>query len=246
MGIIEPVTACAFGWRLLVALARMTAFTVRLFVGALERKLGFAMIEARLGPLFGVMAIRAHLAQAAPVRIVTLMTIVALPRGVAQLALRLVAIGALDLGVGTEKREIGDCVVKNFPVQTYDIFAASLVIRVAVFALGTLDIGPLAVKTPPAIDVGRYILVTRQAQTGLRFLAERLVAVLAFVFEFGVPFDDLTGHHQLLEHIGAAHRREKQQHANRQGQPDYRPHGNAALSPGGLIEMYGNDMGDGR
>jgi hypothetical protein len=85
------------------------------------------------------------------------------------------------------------------------------VIRVAVAALGALDFVAKAVKAEPFPDVLGDLLVAAQTQTGLRLLAEGLVAQLALILVLGVTCDHFPRHDEALQN-GRCSNVRRQQH----------------------------------
>jgi hypothetical protein len=98
--------------------------------------------------------------------------------------------GASSLGVRTVQRELGHSVVKGIRVEANNVGVASLMIRVAMFALGARDVRNGAVETPSPANIRRDVLVANETQIVLPILLKYAVALLAIRFNFRVTLDD--------------------------------------------------------
>lgn len=98
--------------------------------------------------------------------------------------------GAGNPGVRTVQRELGHSVVKGIRVEANNVGVASLMIRVAMFALGARDVRNGAVETPPPADIRCDVLVADETQIVLLLLLKNTMALLAVRFELRVTLDD--------------------------------------------------------
>jgi hypothetical protein len=143
----------------------------------------------------------ARFPEAAFVRIARLVTIEAAGGRGAKLRGFHMTAGAWHPGVCIPEGEIRARVVERLGVQLHDVGISPFVIGVTMgaFLLCRSRISP--VKTSSGLAVGALLLVTPEAQLGLRPVRKRLVAIAALLLELAVPGHERPGHDKLLEHV---------------------------------------------
>lgn len=130
---------------------------------------------------------------------------------------------ALHGSVRAFEFKVREFVIECLRIELNDVSLAPLVIRMAVLALDFSDVRALAVKTLPCADVFGNILVTIEAEPSLAFFGKGLMTALALLFEFGMTFDDVARHNELLKQAlgpGDASRQQGHCHADCQDQAD--------------------------
>ena len=96
--------------------------------------------------------------------------------------------------------EVGEGVVERFFVETDDVRLASLVIAVAVPAIGLGGLWIAPVIALRSLAVRRHVLVAVEAFRRLRLAGERNMAAIAVLLVLRVPLDQLARHDELLKH----------------------------------------------
>ncbi len=154
------------------------------------------MVKTGLCPAARVVALLALFAQPPFMRIVFLVTGIALCLGLAVFFLLLMTLGALCPGMTVFQRKIRKPVIKSLAVKDNGLVFAPLVLLVALSALGTGGPFFFAVVTAFIFKIKGDLFVTIKAQALLRLLAERPVAVRAIVLVFRMSGDNFTGHEE--------------------------------------------------
>jgi hypothetical protein len=159
------------------------------------------VVELGILPVALGVAVGAVGTEAALVLVVFLVAGIAIGRGVAEFLCRHVAVAARDLGrrVRVLERKIGNPVVKGLFVERRDVHGTSLVVGVAGTAFLFLD---AAVVTFVLLDILGHVLVTVEAQAGLRRLVEAHVAILAVAFKIRMTFNHLARHQHAFDRFG--------------------------------------------
>lgn len=102
------------------------------------------------------------------------------------------------------KREIGQFVVELSATQLNDVSLASLMIRMACAALTGAGVGHEAMIAAVQTDVGSNILVTIQAQRGLRSYVGTIMTVRAALLLLDMGLSQFARHQQRF-YVGGAH-----------------------------------------
>ena len=148
------------------------------------------MVEFGLFPVALVMTVGAFGTQCALVHVVFAMANAALGRRLAIFLTRHVTLIALKGLVFATQQEVALTVIKLFLVKVDHLRLAPLVIGVTnATRLGFLP----RMKACLGSHISAYILVAIGAQSRLRAPVELDVALLAVVFQFGMPLDKLAG-----------------------------------------------------
>lgn len=95
--------------------------------------------------------------------------------------------------------EIGQCVIEGLRIELDDIGFSAIVVGMTVLAFGKSHIRPLAVETGLVRQIFRDVLMAIETEPSLALFGEGLVTTLTSFFKFGVPLDDLAGHHQFFK-----------------------------------------------
>ena len=163
-----------------------------------QRKASLGVIESRFLPVLLRVTVCAGPSQRTLVGIVLAMAIYARAGRGSKFGSDLVAGAALHFRVLALQLEIGQRVVETSLVYRRDTRTPTFVLRVATAARWDLNatVVPLL-----ACHVLRHLLVAIQAQSILSSLVQQDVAVAAFAFQFGVPFDHLPRHEHALERL---------------------------------------------
>ena len=148
------------------------------------------MVELGLFPVALVMTVGAFGTQCALVHVVFAMANAALGRRLAIFLTRHVALIALKRLMFAAQQEVALTVIKLLLVKADHLRLAPLVIRVA-NATGLGFLPPM--KACLGSHISAYVLVAIGAQSRLRCPVELDVALLAVVFQFGMPLDKLAG-----------------------------------------------------
>lgn len=200
VGCVAPIAGRG---RVLIDIVDVTADALDPHVSARQRETGLGhVIEQGFGPLGRLMAGLAFTPEAAVMRIVTLVTVVACRRCLAESLAGFVTIAAVGLEVDALQLEVRQCVIEGFLVEADDVGIAALVIRVAGRAVAVTRLGIAAVITDEAIDIGGNVFMAIQALTALLRTIEGNVTRTAFGLDLGVRGHDLTRHDQGLEFHG--------------------------------------------
>src|SRR5262245_53888482 len=180
----------------------MAGGAVDVLVGAFEGEFRFAVVECP-HPTPAILAVTAVALLTEPllVRFLRLVTVVAASGGAAKRDRRSVAAVAAHRFVATFELEVRNRVIESLAIELDDVGAPPLVVSVTVPALLVQCVGVAAVKAPSVAAIGGCILVTRNAQTGLRLPGKRLVAVLALLLKLGMPGNQGPGHDQRFEDV---------------------------------------------
>jgi len=109
---------------------------------------------------------------------------------------RIVTAPALDLLMGALELEVGVAVIEGFLIEQDDVGLAPGVIGMTIVAFGLADSRVFAMVTLLDSDVGGNQFVTIETEVTLERLTQQLVAVVAVVFEFDMPLDQWSRHHQ--------------------------------------------------
>lgn len=148
-----------------------------------------AMVELGFFPIALVMTVGALGPQCALVHIVFAMANAALGRCLTVFLAGHVTLFALKRLVLATQQEVALTMIKLFLVKVDHLRLASLVLRVA-SATGLGLLPPM--KAGPGSHVSSYFLVTIGTKTRLCSPVELDVALLAIVFQFGMPLNQLA------------------------------------------------------
>lgn len=208
--VVQAMAGSTVGSGALEAIRRVTEATVDRPVLAFQRELGRVVVEADIHPAGVRVAARAVLAQGAGVRIVVAVAADAIGRRLPKGRLVGMAVAAGHSPMGPSQGMIGEVVVEACRVQSDDVRVATLVIGVALPTRGIAGPRRAAVEAGVRSAVGSDLLVTLQAECILRRRRKGDMAAAAIALDVGVPLDDLSGHHELLDVDGAGTRRHRE------------------------------------
>lgn len=195
MYIIQPVTNMALFRCILVLLINMTTVTVQLCVLFTQSEVRFVMVKLQAFPAAFGMAISTFLAKTPLVDVIFFVARQADFRSVPIFfSLKMTSVTA-GYCVCTLERIICGVMVKGIAAQLDDIRIAAFMISVTVFTLGFPGLRA-SMNTLPAHDVFINFFMTVSTKRALFVLAERLVAVVAFLFIFRMTLYNFAGHHQ--------------------------------------------------
>lgn len=138
--IVFSVTAVAGCWRVLVCLVGMAGQTLDFAVIADESKASHIMIEGRVCPVPGIVAIGTFAAQIAFVCIIFLMAINAFPRRVAVFNIGHVTGRTLSFSMMTKQFKVSEKMIESSFVQPQNISVSAFVVGMAGRARATVDI----------------------------------------------------------------------------------------------------------
>ncbi len=198
VNIVNRVTGTAAAWCLLVARVGMAADTTDFQVPAEQAEPGPGMVEAGRFPAFFAVTGLALSAQPRLVRIVLTMTCITVRRRRTVFLSRLMAQTAVQSAMPAAQYEISLSVIEIVLVKLDDITLAADMLRMTGTALIGADLPGFTVKTPVMPDVRGDLVVTVQAQHGLRALVKTQMAACTFLFITRMPFNQLAGHDESL------------------------------------------------
>ena len=138
--IVFSVAAVAGCWRVLVCLVGMAGQAFNLAVISNKREISCVVIEGRVGPVPGIVAVGTLAAQVAIVCIVFQMTVYTYTRRIPALDVRQVTAGAFRLSVMTQQFEVSEEMIESCFVQPQDIGVSSFVVGMAGRAGAAIDI----------------------------------------------------------------------------------------------------------
>ena len=121
-----------------------------------------------------------------------------------------VTTGTRGLGVFSLQGVIGHVVIEGNRFDVDDRGAATAMFNVAAVAFRFRDKRVFAVKTRLFLEIGSNRLVATDAEIGLRFALQCLVAIGAIFFKLHMSRRQFAGHHELFNDICAACRKCKQ------------------------------------
>lgn len=170
--VVDAVACRALHWYIFVLLIGVAEGAVGGLVLAGEWVLGLVVIERCLFPALLVVAGSTLAAHLAGVGVVGLVAVDALLGGVAIGRVGLVAGTTGRAGMRTLQRVVGRVVIEKRGIELYDIRVASLVIGVADFAVGVLNIAIASMQPLILSDVGIDVFVAGQALLTLGGVAE--------------------------------------------------------------------------
>ncbi len=200
--VLNLVAIRAGGADALVAFVHMARGTGHCAVRALQAEFGAIVIEGLHAlPRGLVMAIPAAFPQAPLVRIAFLVTVEAALGRVAEFRGSQMTSAARYDRMGVPQREIRKAVLESLGVQLDDVSVPPFVIRVTMVALELRGLGITPVESPARLAIGAGILVTVEAQAGLRRRGKRRVAIGAVTLELGMSRHQRPRRDQMLEQI---------------------------------------------
>ena len=133
------------------------------------------MVEFGICPVTGVVATGTVTTEIAFVRVVLAMAGIAASRGIAMLGVWLVASIAGSVGMLAQQFEVGEQMIKRCFVESGDVCATSLMIRMARGTRSILNITRFAMKSFAVVRVIRNIFVAIEAELILLGAVERFV-----------------------------------------------------------------------
>jgi len=187
---------------LLVPPPWMTGRAGDLFMLELQGKIRLFMVKAGLCPALRVVALPAVLAKTPLVRIVFIVTGLALRGGFSVLLLLFVALRAFGASVRPLQGKVREPVVKGLAVKDNGLVCPALVLLVTAFALNVLGLFIFTVKSAAFFYIRVDLFMTGKTEAFLRPLAKRPVALRALILVLGMPADNLAGHEQALNSLG--------------------------------------------
>lgn len=199
MRIVFGVTAVAGRRRIQIGGVGVTIKACRLDVLADQRVVGCIVIEARFGPLGGLMAILAAVGECGPVNIIVFVTIIAGAGRFPVQKIDTVTVGTLKLCVRTNQFEVRELVIESRLVQAHDVCVTAQVIGMTNRALYILGLRIPAVETRECGEVHGDVFMTIKAESPLRGLIEILVAGGTIGFQLGMIRRQLPRHDQSLD-----------------------------------------------
>ena len=196
--IVGCVTTYASLRSRLIAAADMTGIAShhRVRPGQLEVRL--VMIELAAGPSQGAVTLAARLRELLVVDVVILVAADAGHRRLAPRLILLVAALALERGMRSLEREVGEAMVELRAAQLHDVGVAAPMFRMARLAFADTGVGHAAVVALVLPYVLGDVFVTIEAQRGLSADVRAVMAIAAAFFLFDVRLGHLAGHQQRL------------------------------------------------
>lgn len=167
----------------------VTGSTLHVKVLARQRKARRPMVKLGLFPIALIVAISAFGTQRPLVHIILAMAYAALRRRLAVFLARHVALVALQRLVLATQQKIGLAMIELLFVEMDHLRLTPLMLRVTVAA--SLRFEP-SVKTRFGAHVNPHFLVAIGTQARLRGTVELDMTLLAVVFQFGMPLDQLA------------------------------------------------------
>ena len=200
MRIVERVTTDTGLERFFVSLIWMTAVAFDLPMFAFQGKLGFpVMVEYSLAPGGFFVAVLTFLSQSFKMRVVGLVTGIAIHRRFPVFFFGVMAVVTFDRGVRSFQRKVRESVIKRVFIQMNNVRVPSFMIGVAELAFFFGDIFFQTVKSLFTNDVFVHCLVAIPAQFILRFLVKQGMAFGALRLYLGVALNNGAGHHKVLQ-----------------------------------------------
>ncbi len=196
--IIQHMAVYAFCRSPLVALTRMTAIACHFIVLATQLEIRLVMIEILFFPAFLFMTILTFLAQVTLVNVIVLVTVVTYGRRCPILFILLVAQVTFNPDMPALERIVRHLVIEGLLAELHNIRITTQMVLVTGTALRITQTAQ-TMKSALRLDVISHILMTVKAKRILTFLAERTMALSAFLLILGMTLDKLTGHHQRLD-----------------------------------------------
>ena len=117
-----------------------------------------------------------------------------------QLPVWLVAAFAACGLVGAAQLEIGQIMIKIFPIKADNVRLPALVVGMAEFALPARHLLQPAMQPRLVTHIACHLLVAVQAQSLLQLLVKGLMAFCTFLLQFSMPLCQLTGGNQPLKY----------------------------------------------
>lgn len=180
----------------------MAAVTRHLLMFSRQPEFRFVVVEPPLAPGTLRVALGTGFPQPAEMRIVFFMTIDTTGGCFPIFLTGHMTVAALDGTMFALENEVRRFMAKRFQVQLNDVRTPSLVIGMAVLALGSLHLGIAAMKPLLLFEIDTHRLVTLQTLLILSALFEQGVTLRALRFVFGVTLDHRSRHQKFLIRIG--------------------------------------------
>jgi hypothetical protein len=205
MLIVGFMAAYAGLGRLLVAPSDVARVARHGHVRAGQFEIRLVMVEFAAGPAQGAVTFAARLRELFVVDVVVL---VAAGAGRGSFAPRLgclVATFAVERGMRSLEREVGEAMIELRAAELHDVGVAALVFGMASAAFADAGVAHAAVIASMLPYILGYVLVAVEAQRALRPCVRPVVTVGAGLFLLDVRLRDLAGHQQRLD-VGRPYR----------------------------------------
>jgi hypothetical protein len=106
-----------------------------------------------------------------------------------------------DVFMGAIEPKIRKGMVEGLPIELNDVGATSFVIGMAALAVRLRRIGVQSMESFVQPAIGRRLLMAIETKPCLGGARKRCMAIGAFFFELGMPFDDGARHDQLFQYV---------------------------------------------
>lgn len=206
VGIVEPMAADTVRGCIPISLLPVAETARYVPVPTRKRKTRLVVVEARVPPAPGCVAVAATLAQLPSVGVIATMTGRAGPGRLAVARCGGMAGRAGETSVGTGQGEVRVRVIERFRIQTQQVRVAAAMVRMAL-ATRARRRGESTVEALAASLVFSDVLMTDQTQFGLSGAVEGPMAALALRFRLGVGPSHRARHDERSELDGGGGRR---------------------------------------